>query len=114
MIIKSLVLRNYRRFAAVDIECPENIIGIIGRNGAGKTTLVEAIGWALYGNVIARTGKSDIRSQFAGEGENCSVELEFVYGGEAYRIIRQLKGKNATAEAAIYRAAVAEPEAVQE
>ncbi len=114
MIIKSLKLRNYRRFADVDMECPENIIGIIGRNGAGKTTLVEAIGWALYGNVIARTGKTDIRSQFAGESESCLVEIEFEYGGESYRILRQLKGKNAIAEAAIYRAASPEPVAVQE
>ncbi|HNW59982.1 MAG TPA: SMC family ATPase [bacterium] len=114
MIIRKVVLQNYRRFAAVEMECPENVIGIIGRNGAGKTTLVEAIGWALYGNVIARTGKADIRSQFAAAGETCSVELEFEYGGREYRILRQLRGKNATAEAAIYRADAPEPEAVQE
>ncbi len=114
MIIKRLVLHNYRRFAHVELECPENIIGIIGRNGAGKTTLVEAIGWALYGNVISRTGKADIRSQFAAENESCSVELLFEYGGDEYRIVRQLKGKNAIAEAAIYRAAASDPEAVQE
>jgi len=114
MIIRRVALRNYRRFAEVELECPENIIGIIGRNGAGKTTLVEAIGWALYGNVITRTGKGDIRSQFAGESETCSVELEFEYGGEEYRILRQLRGKNAVAEAAIYRAGEAAPDAVQE
>ncbi len=114
MIITRLSLRNYRRFAAVDIELPENIIGIIGRNGAGKTTLVEAIAWALYGNAISRTGKEDVRSQFAGERETCSVELEFVYGGTSYRIERKLKGKNAVIEAAIYRAQVPEPEAVQD
>lgn len=114
MIIRRVALHNYRRFAYADLECPENIIGIVGRNGAGKTTLVEAIGWALYGNVISRTGKGDIRSQFAAESETCSVELEFEYGGEEYRILRQLKGKNATAEAAIYRAGAASPDAVQE
>ena len=114
MIIRRVTLHNYRRFAYADLECPENIIGIVGRNGAGKTTLVEAIGWALYGNVISRTGKGDIRSQFAAESETCSVELEFEYGGEEYRILRQLKGKNATAEAAIYRAGAASPDAVQE
>ena len=114
MIIKRLQLHNYRRFAHADIECPEQIIGIIGRNGSGKTTMVEAIGWALYGNIVGRTGKGDIRSQFARDNDTCSVELEFVYGGEEYRLLRQLKGKNAISEAAIYRAGAAEPEAVME
>lgn len=114
MIIKRLQLHNYRRFADADIEFPEQIIGIIGRNGSGKTTMVEAIGWALYGNIVGRTSKADIRSQFARDNDTCSVELEFVYGGEEYRLLRQLKGKNAISEAAIYRAGAAEPEAVME
>jgi len=114
MIIKRLKLQNYRRFKNLELELPENIIGILGNNGVGKTTIVESIGWCLYGNRIRRTDKQDIRSQFCDASEECIVELDFSCGGNEYRLIRKLKGKNAIVEAAIYRGAETEPEAVQE
>ncbi|NOY60157.1 MAG: SMC family ATPase [Calditrichaeota bacterium] len=114
MIIKTLKLENYRRFANLQIEFPENVIGILGRNGAGKSTIIEAIGWALYGNLLARTEKQDIRSQFVPDNGKCSAEMEFVYGGVEYRIVRTLKGKNATSEAAVYRGGENEAVAVQD
>jgi len=114
MIIRSIKLKNYRRFKNLDLDMPENLIGIIGNNGAGKTTVVEAIGWCLYGNRIRRTDKQDIRSQFCDTADECSVELIFTCGDHEYRILRQLKGKTATAEAAIYLNANPEPVAVQE
>ncbi|MCI0494954.1 AAA family ATPase, partial [candidate division KSB1 bacterium] len=93
---------------------PENIIGIIGNNGVGKTTIVEAIGWCLYGNRIRRTDKQDIRSQCCDASDPCLVELTFTCADHEYRIIRQLKGKTANVEAAIYLNANPEPVAVQE
>ena len=114
MIIQNLKLENYRRFSQLDLEFPENVIGIIGRNGSGKSTIIEAIGWILYGNTIARTEKQEIRSQFAQETQNCKAEMIFLYGGHEYKIIRSLRGKNATSEAAIYRDGGENPEAVQD
>ncbi len=114
MIIKSLKLTNYRRFRNLELELPENTIGILGSNGVGKTTIVESIGWCLYGNRIKRTDKQDIRSQFAGDNAVCSVELIFQCGGHEYKAIRKLSGKNANVEAAIYLNANSDPEAVQE
>ena len=114
MIIKRLTLQNYRRFEKLDLEFPENVIGIIGRNGAGKSTIVEAISWALYGNRWVRTEKQDVRSQHVDAKKGCSAEMIFTFGGSEYRIVRQLKGKNAVSEAAIYRDNQPEPEAVQD
>lgn len=114
MVIKSLKLRNYRRFERLDLELPENIIGIMGRNGAGKSTIVEAIGWALYGNRLVRNDKADVRTQGADDSATCSAEMVFVYGGEEYRIERRLKGKSAVSEAAVWRSGSSEPEAVQD
>jgi exonuclease SbcC len=114
MIIRSIKLKNYRRFRELELNLPENLIGIIGNNGVGKTTIVEAIGWCLYGNRIRRTDKQDIRSQCCDAADPCSVELVFSCGDHEYRIVRQLKGKTAIVEAAIYLNANSEPEAVQE
>ncbi len=114
MIIKHLTLENYRRFGHLELELPENLIGIMGNNGIGKTTIVEAIGWVLYGNRIKRTDKQDIRSQFCSNNDPCRVEMIFTSGGHEYRIVRSLKGKAAIAEAAIYRDGNLGPEAVQE
>ena len=114
MVIRTLKLVNYRRFPQLYLEFPENFIGIIGRNGAGKSTLMEAVGWVLFGTRISRTDKQEIRSQFAGDKDVCLAEMEFDFGGHQYRVVRKLKGKNAISEAAIYRDASAEPEAVQE
>ncbi|MDZ7261657.1 MAG: SMC family ATPase, partial [candidate division KSB1 bacterium] len=114
MVIKSLKLQNYRRFRSLELEFPENLIGILGRNGMGKTTIVEAIGWALYGTRSARTDKLDIRSQFASETDVCSAEMVFHCSGQEYRIVRQLRGKNAASEAAIYLNSTGQAEAVHE
>jgi len=114
MIIKNIKLENYRRFTALELEFPENLIGIIGKNGTGKSTIIEAIGWVLYGNRLGRTEKQDIRTQSSDEKDICSVEMEFSYGGHEYRIIRKLKGKNAISEAAVYRDGNSVPEAVQD
>jgi len=114
MIIRSIKLKNYRRFRDLELELPENLIGIVGNNGAGKTTIVEAIGWGLYGNRIRRTDKQDVRSQCCRAGETCSVELIFTCGDHEYRIVRQLKGKAANVEAALYLNADPTPIAVQE
>ena len=50
MILKTLTLRNFRRFKNSTIEFPDGVIGVIGLNGAGKSTIFEAIAWVLYGS----------------------------------------------------------------
>lgn len=114
MVLKRIKLNNYRRFRSLELEFPENLIGIVGKNGVGKSSLIEAVGWALYGTRIVRTDKQDMRTQSLADNSVCSVELDFSYGGQDYRIVRKIKGRNAIVEASLIRAGAAEPEAVQE
>jgi DNA repair protein SbcC/Rad50 len=114
MVLKRIKLNNYRRFRSLELEFPENLIGIVGKNGVGKSSLLEAVGWALYGTRIVRTDKQDMRTQSMADNSVCSVELDFSYGGQDYRIVRKIKGKNAAVEASLSRAGAADPEAVQE
>jgi exonuclease SbcC len=61
MILKSLTLKNYRKFKDVTIEFPDGVTGVIGLNGVGKSTIFEAIAWVVYGPVAARTSAEQIK-----------------------------------------------------
>ena len=102
MELKRIHLKNYRRYKDQEIEFPTGIIGIVGRNGSGKSTIIEAIGWCMYGNDAARTNKDQIRTTGIPKGEDCSVTLEMVLGSDTVRIIRELRGKNASGYASLF------------
>ncbi len=92
MHLRSLSLRNFRVYRAVDIEFPDGLIGVYGANGSGKSSLIEGVRYALYGD--ARTEKSELRS--AGINEDVRVELTFEHEGNSYEVRRALKGRNLT------------------
>lgn len=94
MLLKSLTLRNYRKYKNTSVEFPDGVIGIIGLNGVGKTTLVEAIGWVLFGHHAARTTKEQIKREGASPQEPCSVALEFELDSDRYEVVREMVGKN--------------------
>lgn len=58
MYLKSLLLRNFRKFSDKQIEFSPQINCILGNNGVGKTTLLEAI-------IFLSTGKSFRTSQYS-------------------------------------------------
>ena len=87
MHLRSLSLRNYRVYRAVDLEFPDGLIGIYWPNGSGKSTLIEALRYACYGD--SRTDKWELRS--AGVGEDVRVELVFEHEGNTYDVRRRLK-----------------------
>jgi len=98
MHLRSLSLRNYRVYRAVDLEFPDGLIGIYGPNGSGKSTLIEALRWAIYGD--SRTDKWELRS--AGVGEDVRVELVFEHEGNTFDVRRRLKGRNLTPEVEVF------------
>jgi exonuclease SbcC len=99
MILKTLTLKNYRKFKNVIIEFPDGVTGVLGLNGVGKSTIFEALAWVLYGSVAARTSTDQIKREGSLPTDPCRVELDFIFEDDNYRIIREMKGKNLTASA---------------
>jgi len=102
MILKSLTLKNYRRFKNLKLDFTQNITAFIGKNGSGKTTIFEAILYALFGTQMVRTAKEDIKSDFAKLKQKCEVCLTFELEGKQYRIERTIKGKNSISSAFVF------------
>ena len=94
MILKSLHLKNFRKFKEAKIEFPDGITGVVGLNGVGKSTLFEALAWVLYGPVSARTSIDQIKRDGAEPSDPCRVELEFIFEDDAYRVVREMSGKS--------------------
>ena len=101
MILKSLRLKNFRKFQDELIEFPDGLTGVIGLNGVGKSTIFLSIAWALYGPVAARTSADQIKREYTELKDPCIIELEFVFGDDNYRIIREMSGKGHTASATV-------------
>ncbi|MFH1100881.1 MAG: SMC family ATPase [Methanobacteriota archaeon] len=101
MILKTLTLKNFRKFKHASIEFPDGVTGIVGLNGVGKSTLFEAVAWVLYGPVAARTSADQIKNKAATPSDPCRVELEFIFEGDTYRIIREMTGKNLSPSATV-------------
>ncbi len=102
MILKTLTLKNYRRFKDTLIEFPDGVTGVIGLNGVGKSTIFEAVAWALYGSPASRTPVDQIKRTGASPREPCRVELEFIFEGNAYKVIREMTGKTLSPSAVAY------------
>jgi exonuclease SbcC len=91
MQIRRLRLVNFRQHAETTLEFETGLTGIVGPNGAGKTTLLDAIAWAMYGTKAARGDRDSIRRRTAPARSRVEVELDFVLGGQQYRISRSLQ-----------------------
>jgi DNA repair exonuclease SbcCD ATPase subunit len=56
------------------------------RNGTGKTTIINALSYALYGQALTNIRKDNLVNKT--NGKNMLVSLDFVVGGQEYRIER--------------------------
>lgn len=94
MILKSIHLKNFRKFKDSYIEFPDGVTGIVGLNGVGKSTLFEGVAWVLYGPVAARTATDQIKREGTTPSEPCHIELDFIFDDDHYHVVREMSGKN--------------------
>lgn len=93
LLLKKILLTNYRQFEREEIVFPEEgLIGILGKNGTGKSTVVEAIVFALFGTAkgVTRTSKEGILRDTAPASSSYGAELVFESGGETYLVNRTI------------------------
>lgn len=76
--------------APVDLDFASlDLFAITGPTGAGKSSLIDALTFALYGQV-PRVGR-EYKQLMSHGAERLSVKLDFRMGSETYRIARTLK-----------------------
>lgn len=84
----------YKGTETIDFrELKENRLFVIsGATGAGKTTIFDGICFALYGQASGedRTDIKAMRSDFADDAVQTTVELTFMIHQRTYRIMRQI------------------------
>ncbi|MEM9824074.1 MAG: SMC family ATPase, partial [Bacteroidota bacterium] len=100
MIIKSLQLKNFKQYQALELDFQEGLVGIIGKNGAGKSTIFEGILLCLFGSI--NTDKDFYKTSWAADKEAVSLELTFEVNQKVYRVQRSFRGKKLTHQAALY------------
>ena len=101
MKLHRLELVNYRRHRRSAIEFPDGVTALLGRNGSGKTTVLEALGFALFGPQATRTSKDLLRHDGAPDGDPVRVTAELELGGQAVRVVRELRGRALTPTASL-------------
>ncbi|MBD3218585.1 MAG: AAA family ATPase [candidate division Zixibacteria bacterium] len=99
MIIRHLNIKNFRKYAELDLAFPDGVIGVVGRNGSGKSTLLEVFAWMFYGSNGLKTKNIQIYPDFAQDKGQTEGELDFMIGAQNFRIRRGFKKPNkSTAE----------------
>ena len=105
MTIKSIKYKNYRCFKDVSINFDtkpgKNIFMVVAPNGGGKTEMLFSFQWVLYGFDFSKlnakestpyslnsTLHQNLQDGYAGEKNDCSVELTFEANGRTYTIKR--------------------------
>lgn len=78
-----------RAVVAFDPLAREGLFLIHGSTGAGKTYLLDALCFALYGEVSGERSLKGLRSDHAAAGQVPRVQLEFSAGGGRWRVERQ-------------------------
>lgn len=97
MIIKKVELNNWGPHKHLEFDSEDHIVGIIGSNGRGKSNLLQAIAYALTGDLDKTKGTSYIRHFGSpNAAKEASVKIVFQKGTEEGTIIRKIKDTGTT------------------
>lgn len=103
MNLEKLHVQNWgpHKDRTVDLNAP--IAGIIGSNGKGKSFLLQAISYAITGQLPFSKEKyireyDPTKEDRSGKGYKATVELQFSVGGEQGRIVRCISDSSSTRE----------------
>ena len=88
MIIKSLVMKNFKSHWDTKIEFNTGISIIMGGNGAGKSSILEAVSFALFKQHSGKKIEQLITIGNDGH-KKMVVQLEFSSNGRTYRVLRE-------------------------
>ena len=100
MIPVRLKIHNFKSFEDEEISFEGlEVVAISGDNGAGKTSIVDAITWALWGDVGTGLPKDSVIHKHA---KDVNVELDFDLNDNRYRVIRK-RTRSGTASFNLYK-----------
>ncbi len=83
-MVRRLMLRDYRSYAALDLTIGGRLVVLCGENGAGKTNLLEALSLLAPGRGLRRAELAECARREGGGGFALSVELE--QSGETHQL----------------------------
>src|SRR5690349_15202887 len=88
LVLKSLVLVNFKRHKALHVEFAKELTVVRGANYAGKSSLLEGILYSYGGATLVPGGREVIVND---EAKDCNVTHTFELNGESYVISRSFK-----------------------
>ncbi len=93
MILKKLILKNFKSHKYTDIDFTKGITVIVGENGAGKSSILEGITYALFKK--SNMNQNDLIRK---DNDNLimSVTLYFEENGICYKVVRKNSTKSAS------------------
>ncbi len=85
-LVRRLMLRDFRAYAALDLKIDGRLVVLCGENGAGKTNLLEALSLLAPGRGLRRAELADCARVGGAGGFALSVEVEAEADGETHQL----------------------------
>jgi len=93
MLLKKIVINNFKGIKEKVIEFDEKSTSITGKNGAGKTTIYDAFNWVLFGKDSQDKANFDIRNYNTDEMAEVFVEVVHESGSLARKYYKKERKK---------------------
>ncbi|HBA52510.1 TPA: hypothetical protein DCY68_01780, partial [Candidatus Azambacteria bacterium] len=93
MFLKSLYLKNFKRFDELKIDFPDDITVVIGPNEKGKSTLVSAIIAGLFYDPKKRNREIEVLRSWQSPDKFYEIKMEFEANGENCVLLKDFERK---------------------